>query len=86
MTKWTVYMVTCADGTLYTGATNRLQKRIEAHNVGKGAKYTKSRRPVTLVYTEEHPDRSAALKAEAAIKRLTRVEKQEKVRKSDGHE
>lgn len=74
MTYW-VYILRCADGTLYTGCTNDLSRRLAAHNAGKGAKYTRSRRPVELVYREEVPDKSAALRREAAIKRLSRQEK-----------
>lgn len=70
-----VYMVECADGTLYTGWTNRLERRLEAHNSGRGAKYTRSRRPVRLVWAESQPDSSAALRREAAVKRLSRREK-----------
>ena len=71
-----VYMVECADGSLYTGWTTDLAARIEAHNSKKGAKYTRSRLPVRLVYFEEYTDKSEALKREAAIKRLSREEKQ----------
>lgn len=74
MTYW-VYILRCADGTLYTGCTNDLSRRLAAHNAGKGAKYTRSRRPVELVYREEVPDKSAALRREAAIKGLSRGEK-----------
>lgn len=74
MTYW-VYLLRCADGTLYTGCTNDLSRRLAAHNSGNGAKYTRSRRPVELVYREEVPDKSAALRREAAIKRLSRKEK-----------
>ncbi|MBP5303562.1 MAG: GIY-YIG nuclease family protein [Clostridia bacterium] len=70
-----VYMVKCADNTLYTGYTNDLQKRIKAHNEGQGAKYTKARRPVTLVYAETFDNKSDALKREYAIKQLSRQEK-----------
>lgn len=70
-----VYMLQCIDGTLYTGWTNHLEKRLAAHNAGRGAKYTRSRRPVHLVYQEAQPDRSAALRREAEIKRLTRLQK-----------
>lgn len=72
---WTVYMLCCKDGTLYTGCTNDLDRRLRAHQSGQGAKYTKSRRPVRLVYQEAAEDRSAALRREAAIKRLSRQEK-----------
>lgn len=74
MTYW-VYILRCADGTLYTGCTNDLSRRLAAHNAGKGAKYTRSRRPVELVYREEVPDKSAALRREATIKGLSRGEK-----------
>lgn len=70
-----VYMLRCADDTLYTGYTDDPRRRAGVHNAGKGAKYTRSRLPVELVYTEECPDKSAALKRERAIKRLTRREK-----------
>ena len=72
---WTVYILRCGDGTLYTGCTNDLSRRLEAHRSGKGAKYTRSRPPVALAYREETADKSAALRREAAIKRLTRREK-----------
>ncbi|WP_289301121.1 GIY-YIG nuclease family protein, partial [Sporofaciens musculi] len=64
------YILRCKDGTLYTGWTNNLKKRIKAHNLGKGAKYTKSRRPVKLVYCEEFSTREEAMKREYAIKRM----------------
>ncbi len=70
-----VYLLRCSDDTLYTGCTNDLKRRIQAHNVGKGAKYTRSRRPVELVYQEIQPDRSAALRREAKVKQLSRKEK-----------
>ncbi|MBE6851841.1 MAG: GIY-YIG nuclease family protein [Ruminococcus sp.] len=70
------YMVRCADGTLYTGWTNDLQKRLTAHNSGKGAKYTASRRPVTLVYAERHEDKITAMQREYSIKRLTKDAKE----------
>lgn len=70
--SWTVYILRCGDGSLYTGCTNDLPRRLEAHRSGKGAKYTRSRPPVELAYREEAPDRSAALRREAAIKRLDR--------------
>ena len=72
---WTVYILRCGDGTLYTGATNDLPRRLEAHQTGKGAKYTRSRLPVEPVYREEAPDKPAALRREAAIKHLNRREK-----------
>ena len=73
---WLVYIVECRDGSLYTGITNDLQKRIESHNAGTGAKYTAARRPVRLVYREDAASRSAASKREIVIKRLTRKAKQ----------
>lgn len=72
---WFVYMLRCGDGSLYTGCTNDLARRVAAHQGGRGAKYTRSRLPVSLVYREELPDRSAALRREAALKRLTRPQK-----------
>ena len=71
-----VYMLKCADGSLYTGYTNDLQKRVGVHNSGRYAKYTKSRLPVRLVYSEEHESKSSALKREAEIKKLTRSQKE----------
>ncbi len=70
-----VYILRCRDGTLYTGITPDVEKRLAAHNSGKGAKYTRSRTPVVLVYREPQPDKSAALKREIAIKKLTRAQK-----------
>ncbi|MCB6993086.1 GIY-YIG nuclease family protein [bacterium 210820-DFI.6.37] len=72
-----VYILKCRDKTLYTGWTNNVEKRLTAHNSGAGAKYTRSRRPVELVYFEALPDKSAALRREAAIKKLTRAEKEQ---------
>ena len=69
-------MPKCSDGTLYTGWTNDLEKRVEAHNSGKGAKYTKARRPVELAYYEEFETKEQAMKREYAIKQLGRKEKQ----------
>ncbi len=69
------YMVECSDGTLYTGWTFDLQKRINAHNSGKGAKYTRSRRPVKLVYYETFDSKSEAMKREIEIKKLKRKDK-----------
>ena len=73
---WTVYILRCGDGTYYTGITNDLPRRIRAHRLGRGAKYTRGRGPFTLVYTEEQPGRAAASRREAAIKALTRGEKE----------
>ena len=70
------YIVRCKDGSLYTGWTNDIEKRIKAHNEGKGAKYTKSRRPVKLVYYEEFQTKEEAMKREYAIKHMRRKEKE----------
>lgn len=75
MSGWFVYMLQCADGTLYTGATNNLERRLAAHNAGRGAAYTRGRRPAALVYSEPHRSRSLALRREASLKRLTRAKK-----------
>jgi putative endonuclease len=72
---WQVYLLRCRDGSLYTGVTNDLRRRLEFHNSGKASAYTRSRRPLTLAYQEPQPDRGAALKREAAIRRLSRAEK-----------
>ncbi len=73
---WVCYLLGCADGTLYCGITNDLGKRMAAHNAGEGAKYTRGRSPVQLVYVEPCADKSAALKREMQIKRLPRSKKQ----------
>lgn len=69
------YLLRCADGSLYCGWTNHLEARVEAHNSGKGAKYTKSRRPVQLVYYEVFETKQEAMRREWALKQLTRKEK-----------
>ena len=71
------YIVKCADGSLYTGWTTNLETRVTAHNNGKGARYTRSRLPVTLVYYELQPDESQARKREYAIKQLERKDKEQ---------
>jgi putative endonuclease len=76
---WLCYILLCADGTLYTGVTNGLDKRLLAHNAGTAAKYTRTRRPVELAFMEVCADKSAALKREMAIKALSRAEKLELV-------
>ena len=73
------YILKCKDGTFYTGWTNNIKKRLEAHNAGKGAKYTKSRRPVTLIYFEQFETKEEAMKREYAIKCMTRKEKEKLV-------
>ena len=70
-----VYILQCADGSLYTGWTNDLSRRLAAHQAGKGAKYTKGRLPVSLLYVEKHPSKESAMRREYAIKRLSRREK-----------
>ena len=78
MKKWFLYVVRCSDGTLYTGVTTDVQRRLHEHNTTKrGAKYTKTRRPVKLVLAEVYVDRSSAQKAEAQFKKLKRQEKEE---------
>jgi len=72
---WHVYIIECSDGSLYTGITNDIDKRITAHNDGRGAKYTKSRRPVHLRYSEPAADRKHASQREYAIKSLRKAEK-----------
>jgi len=73
---WYMYVVRCADGTLYTGITKNISRRLNEHNYGmKGAKYTRSRRPVELLYTREYETHSAAASAEYRFKRLKRSEK-----------
>ena len=74
--NWFVYMLRCADNSLYTGYTNDVKRREAVHNTGKGAKYTKSRLPVKLVYWEEFDEKSDALKRECAIKKLTKGQKE----------
>jgi putative endonuclease len=73
--RWLIYLLRCSDNSLYTGITNDLPKRLKAHATGKASRYTRSRLPVTLVYSEPHRSKSAALKQEAAIKKLSRPQK-----------
>ena len=74
--SWYVYMLRCRDGSLYTGYTDDVSRRLAVHQSGKGAKYTRSRLPVELVYQEEFSDKSAALKREIAIKKLRKSQKE----------
>ena len=74
--SWFVYILRCGDGTLYTGVTDDVQRRLAAHRAGKGAKYTRGRGPLELVYTQEQPDKSAALRREFQIKKLTPPQKE----------
>ncbi len=78
------YLVECSDGSLYCGWTNHLEARLKAHNSGVGAKYTKSRRPVRLVYYEVYETKQEAMKREWAVKQLTRKEKLELIDKWKG--
>ena len=72
-----VYILRCGDGSLYTGWTNDLEARLAVHQSGKGAKYTRGRGPLILVYYEETPDKESALKREYALKQLTHQQKEE---------
>ena len=74
--NWSVYIVRCADGTYYTGATNNVLKRVKMHNAGLGARYTRARRPVELVYRKGRMSKPAALTREYAIKQLPRAKKE----------
>jgi putative endonuclease len=79
---WTVYLLRCRDGSLYAGITNDLSSRLARHNAGTASAYTRARRPVRLVYEEPQRDRSAALRREAALRRLPRAEKLALVRRA----
>lgn len=83
-TSWSVYLLRCSDGTLYAGATADLARRVRQHLAGRAARYTRSRLPVALVYSERARDRSAALRREAALKQLSRAEKLALVRSRPG--
>ncbi len=80
--KWFVYILRCSDGTLYAGITKDVRRRCEQHNAGTASRYTRSRLPVTLVYHERHASRSLALKREAAIKAMSRLEKESLIRQA----
>ena len=82
MAEWHVYMLRCADHSLYTGVATDLEARVATHNAGKGAKYTRGRLPVKLVYQEAVADRGAALKREHAIKRMPAAAKRRLIRQS----
>jgi predicted GIY-YIG superfamily endonuclease len=73
--RFWVYIVRCTDGSLYTGSTNAVGRRLREHNSGRGSKYTRSRRPVSLAFLERAADRRSALRLEARIKKLARSEK-----------
>ena len=74
--NWYLYILRCGDGTLYTGITTDVEKRLEVHRSGKGAKYTRGRTPLELVYREVCGSHSDALKRESAVKKLTRIQKE----------
>ena len=76
-TKWYLYILRCKDGTLYTGIATDVQKRLEMHRSGKGAKYTRGRGPLELVYSEECENHSQALKRECEVKKLSKDQKQQ---------
>ena len=78
--EWFVYILRCRDSTLYTGCTNDLEQRELLHNTGKGARYTRNRRPVRVVYSEEFGSKGKALSREYEIKQMTREEKEELIR------
>ena len=78
---WNVYLLRCGDGSLYTGISTDVERRLEEHRSGKGAKYTRSRGPLELAYVEDCADKSAALKRECEIKSLTRIEKLKLIQK-----
>lgn len=81
--NWYLYILRCGDGTLYTGITTDVEKRLEQHRTGKGAKYTRGRQPLDLVYREECVDHSAALKREYEIKKMPRDAKMRLITKTD---
>jgi len=79
-----IYVLKCSDGSFYTGYTTNLEKRVNTHNNGKGAKYTRGRLPVRLVYSKEFPTKSEALKAEYAFKQWSRNKKEQFLLKKEG--
>src|SRR5437899_3226690 len=85
MAKWFVYILRCADGSFYTGITTDMDRRCRQHNAGIASRYTRSRLPTKLVYQENQSGRSRALKREAAIKALTRRDKEALVRQASSH-
>ena len=80
MGKWVVYILSCSDGSLYTGITNDIEKRLQNHNLGRASKYTRSKRPVSVAYIEPAAGATAARKREAAIKKLSRQSKLELIK------
>jgi len=82
---WNVYVVRCSDGSLYTGSTNNLTKRVQRHNSGHGGKYTRARKPVALEYVEDFNTKNEAFKRESAIKKLSKVNKERLIKFGEGH-
>jgi predicted GIY-YIG superfamily endonuclease len=82
--RWRLYILRCRDGTLYTGITVDLARRLDLHNAGKASRYTRSRRPVVLVYQESCSSKSSALKKERRIKSLSRLEKKAYIKEKSG--
>jgi len=80
LVRWYLYILKCSDSTLYTGITNDLSRRLDQHNSGKASRYTRSRLPVRVIYTEGCRNKSSALKKELRIKALTRPEKEEYIK------
>jgi len=80
---WYVYIVECSDNTYYTGITNNIEKRVSKHNSGKGAKYTRNRTPVKLLWSVQSENRSEASKLEYKIKKLKRVDKEKLINRPD---
>ncbi|MBI5778653.1 MAG: GIY-YIG nuclease family protein [Planctomycetes bacterium] len=74
---WYVYFLRCSDNSIYTGITTDLESRVKRHNQGKGCKYTASRQPIKLIYSEKYPDKSQAARRESYLKGLTRIKKEE---------
>ena len=85
MTGQFVYILRCSDGTYYCGWTNDIDRRLEAHNSGRGAKYTKGRRPVELVYLEDYESKEEAMKREYAVKQMTRQDKEKLIEHGTEH-
>ena len=81
MNNWVTYLLQCSDGSIYCGATNNIEKRLATHNVGKGSKYTRSRLPVTLLFTSKPLSKCDALKLERAVKKRKANEKIDYLRK-----
>jgi putative endonuclease len=81
---WFVYLIECADGSLYAGITTSLARRLAEHNLGRASKYTRGRRPVRLVHAEPYADRAAASQREHAVKRLSRARKEALLTKANG--